>query len=139
LRRACRSCTTSQQRPNGSSGTPQIHPQNCSFPFDDHHQNLIHCLQVRPHSPSQTASQSIHMCGHCSHVRTDRWKRRDECSVPRALCCMQRRANNLTNYSLPLRRTVSIADATWGSNSVLSSRRPDIQFHVLSVFKRTIN
>ena len=23
--------------PTGSSGTPQIHPQNCSFPFDDYH------------------------------------------------------------------------------------------------------
>ena len=36
LRRACR------KGPTGYNGTPQIHPQNCSFPFDDHHPNLIH-------------------------------------------------------------------------------------------------
>ena len=74
--------------------TPRIHPPNCPFPFDDHHQNLIHRFRARPDSPPQTASRSIHVCGHNSHLRTDRRKWRDECSVPRALRCMQRRANN---------------------------------------------
>ena len=34
--------------PFGYNGMPQIHSQNCPFPFDDHH----------PHSLSQTASRS---------------------------------------------------------------------------------
>jgi len=33
---------------------PQIHPPNCPFPFDDHHQNLIHRFRARPDSPPQT-------------------------------------------------------------------------------------
>jgi len=55
------------------NGMPQIHPPNCPFPFDDHHQNLIHPYQARPHSPPQTASGSNQPCCHCSHVWTDRW------------------------------------------------------------------
>ena len=51
-------------------------PPNCPFPFDDHHQNLIHRFRARPHSLPQTASQSIYGCRHCSHVRTDRWSSR---------------------------------------------------------------
>jgi len=58
--------------PIGYNGTPQIHPPNCPFPFDDHHQNLIHPYQAQPHSPPQTASGSNQSCCHCSHVRTDR-------------------------------------------------------------------
>jgi len=27
-----------------------IHPPNCPFPFDDHHQNLTHPYRARPHS-----------------------------------------------------------------------------------------
>ena len=46
---------------------------NCPFPFDDHHQYLIHPYRARPHSPPQTASGSNQPCCHCSHVRTDRW------------------------------------------------------------------
>jgi len=57
----------------GYNGTPQIHPPNCTFPFDDHHQNLIYPYQARPHSPPQTASGSNQPFGHCLHVRTDRW------------------------------------------------------------------
>jgi len=34
----------------------QIHPQNCPFPFDIHHPQLIHPSFDHPHSPSQTAS-----------------------------------------------------------------------------------
>jgi len=41
------------------NGTPQIHPQNCLFPCDDHHPYLIHPFLDRPLSPSQTASGSI--------------------------------------------------------------------------------
>jgi len=37
--------------PIGYNGMPQIHPKNCPFPFNDHHQNLIHPYQARPHSP----------------------------------------------------------------------------------------
>jgi len=59
--------------PTGYNGTPQIHSPNCPFPFDDHHQNLIHPYQVRPHSPPQTASGCNQPFCHCSHVRTDRW------------------------------------------------------------------
>jgi len=49
---------------------------NCPFPFDDHHQNVIHPYWARPHSPLQTASRSNQPCRHCSHVRTDRWDKR---------------------------------------------------------------
>jgi len=34
-------------------------PPNCPFPFDDHHQNLIHPFRARPHSPPQTASSDV--------------------------------------------------------------------------------
>jgi len=34
-------------------------PKNCPFPFDDHHQNLIHPYRAGLHSPSQTASRSM--------------------------------------------------------------------------------
>ena len=54
-------------------GRCKFTPQNCPFPFDNHHQNLIHPYQAWPHSPPQTASGSNHPCCHCSHVRTDRW------------------------------------------------------------------
>jgi len=30
-----------QLRNIGYNGTPHIHPQNCPFPFDDHHPHLI--------------------------------------------------------------------------------------------------
>jgi len=49
---------------------------NCPFPFDDHHQNLIHPYRARPHSPSQTASGSDQPFCYKSHVRTDRWDKR---------------------------------------------------------------
>jgi len=101
--------TSTQRRnkvPIGYNGTPQIHPPKCPFRFDDHHQNLIHRFQARPHSPRQTASQSIHVCGHSSYLRTDRRKRRDECSVPSALRSVERRANNCCHCLL--QNTVSI-------------------------------
>ena len=44
--------------PIGYNGTRQIDPKNCSFLFDDNHQNLIHPYLFRPHSPPQTASAS---------------------------------------------------------------------------------
>jgi len=40
--------------PSGYNGTPQIHPQNCPFSFDDH-PNLTHPSLNRPHLPSQMA------------------------------------------------------------------------------------
>jgi len=53
-----------------SAYMPQIHPPNCPFPFNDHHQNPY---RARPHSPPQTASRSNQPCCHCSHVWTDTW------------------------------------------------------------------
>ena len=57
-------------------------PPNCPFPFDDHHQNLIH--RARPHSPPQTASGSNQPFCHNANVRTDR--RVEDISVTLALC-----------------------------------------------------
>jgi len=49
---------------------------NCPFPFDDHHQNLIHPYRARPHSPPETAFRSNQPFCHCSHVRTGTWDKR---------------------------------------------------------------
>jgi len=54
-------CTSAQLRNKvhiGYNGTPQIHLQNCPFPFDDNHRHLIHPSLDRSHSPFQTASGS---------------------------------------------------------------------------------
>ena len=51
-------------------------PPNCPFPFDDHHQNLIHPCRARPHSPRQTASGCDQPFCHNSDVRTNRWDMR---------------------------------------------------------------
>jgi len=42
----------------GNNGMPQIHLQNCPFPFDNHHPNLMYPSLNRPHSPPETASRS---------------------------------------------------------------------------------
>jgi len=42
--------------PIGYNGTPQIHPQNCPFAFDDYHRYQIHPSFDWPHLPFQTAS-----------------------------------------------------------------------------------
>jgi len=57
--------------PIGYNRTPQIHPSNCPFPFDDHQQNLIHPYRARPHSPPQMASGFHQPFCHSTHVRTD--------------------------------------------------------------------
>ena len=44
--------------PTGYNGMPQIHPQNCSFSFSDHHPHLMHPSLDGPHSPPQTACRS---------------------------------------------------------------------------------
>jgi len=44
--------------PIGFNWMPHIYPQNCPFPFDDHHLHLLHASFDRPHSPSQMASRS---------------------------------------------------------------------------------
>jgi len=68
-------------------GTPQIHPQNCLIPFDDHHPYLIHSSLDRPHSPSQTTSGSTQpFCHKTLCGQTDRQTDRPtygpgECSV----------------------------------------------------------
>jgi len=48
--------TATQQRLHCYNGTPQIHPQNCPSPFDDHYSHLLHPSIYRPHSASQMAS-----------------------------------------------------------------------------------
>ena len=83
---------TSTQRcnkgPIDNNGTPQIHPQNCPFPFDDHHQNLIHPYQARPHSPPQTASRSNQLFCRSSLLRTDRWNMRMFCNISAPLAML---------------------------------------------------
>ena len=46
---------------------------NCPFPFDDHHQNLIHPYRARPNSSPQTASRFNQPFCHNSHAWTDKW------------------------------------------------------------------
>jgi len=67
--------------PIGYNGMPQIHPENCPFPFDDNHPHLIHISLDQPHSSSQMASgfnqpfcQNI-LCD-LTHRPKDRWSRR---------------------------------------------------------------
>jgi len=52
--------------PIGYNGMPQIHPQNCPFPFDDHHPHLIHLFLDRPLSPPQTAFRSTQPFCQCT-------------------------------------------------------------------------
>jgi len=67
----------------GYNGTPKIHPQNCSFPFDDHYHHLIHASLDWPHSPSSTVSipfsrfVTVHFTpDRQTDAQTDRWCRR---------------------------------------------------------------
>jgi len=76
------------------------------FPFDDHHQNLMHPYRARPHSPSQTASRSNQPCCHCSHVRTDRWDKRKLYPISAPL--IERRANNIAFYCMPVLRLLCL-------------------------------
>jgi len=78
-------------------------PPNCPFPFDDHHQNLIHPLLDRPLSPSQTASGSNQPFRHssllCTDRLTDRWSRRMFCTIHERsarYADRERRANNVS-------------------------------------------
>jgi len=75
-------------------GCRRLTPQNCPFPFDDHHQNLICPHRARPQSPPQTASRSNQPCCHCWDVRTDRWDKRKFNHMSASLC-RERRANNI--------------------------------------------
>ena len=68
-------------RRKGPIGTPQIHPQNCPFSFDDHHLHLIHPSFDRSLSPPQTASGSNQPFCHSSLLRTDRWDKRIFCTI----------------------------------------------------------
>jgi len=77
--RARRSRTNRNKVPPDYNGTSQIH--NCLFPFDDNYPYLIHPSLDRPHSPPQTASESIQqfchntLSGH-TDTQADRWDRR---------------------------------------------------------------
>jgi len=44
--------------PSRHTSLAPISPQNCPFPFDDHHSHLIHPSLHRSHSPPQNASGS---------------------------------------------------------------------------------
>jgi len=81
--------TTSQLRnkiPIGYNGMPQLHPQNCPFPFGDNHPHLIHLSLKQPHLPPQTTSGSNQpfchntLCGP-SDRPTDGQDGPGECSV----------------------------------------------------------
>jgi len=88
--------TTTQQSSNWLQWDTANSPPNCPFPFNDHHQNLIHLYRARPHSPCQTASRSNQPFRHNPHVRTDRWE--DMVSKISALLCYadrERRAKNV--------------------------------------------
>ena len=90
--------TTMQQNSHWLQWDAANSPTNCPFPFDDHHQNLIHPYRARPHSPPQTASISNQTCCHCSHVGTDRWEgRMFDCMS--ALLHRERHANNEYTYA----------------------------------------
>jgi len=65
--------TTTQESPHWLQWDAANSPPNCPLSFSDHHQNLIHPYQARPHSPPQTASRSNQPFHHSSHVRPDRW------------------------------------------------------------------
>ena len=65
--------TTTQQSPRWLQWDAPHSPQNCYFPFNDHHQNLIHPYQARCHSSPQTVSGSNQMFCHSSFLRIDRW------------------------------------------------------------------
>jgi len=67
--------------PTGYNGMPQIHLQNCPFPFDNHHPHLIHQSLDRLLSPSQMASRSNQPFCHSSLLRTDRWATRMFCTI----------------------------------------------------------
>jgi len=77
--------TTTQQSPHWLQWDTANSPPNCPFPFDDHHQNLIHPYRARPHSPPQTASGSNQPFCHNTDVRTDR-RGTDDRSITIALC-----------------------------------------------------
>jgi len=54
----------------------QIHPENCPFPVDNRHQNLINSFLDRPLSPPQMASGSNQPFCHnslCADRPTNRW------------------------------------------------------------------
>ena len=74
--------------PVGYNGTPQIHPQNCPFPFDDHHPHLIHPSLDRPLSSPQTASGSNQPFCHNTLLRTDRWGTRMFCTISAPLAML---------------------------------------------------
>ena len=60
------------------------HARNSPFPLRHVDFHLTHECLGPPHSPPQTTSGSNQPCYHCSHVRTDRWDKRnfDHISAP---------------------------------------------------------
>jgi len=108
-----------RSRSTSYNGTPQIHPQNCPFPFDDHHPHLIHPSFDRPHSPSQTASGSNQPFCHSRAYtfpdrQTDRWNRRHGQHEERDARCADRKRRANIGTNLNIYSTVTI----WKSNPV---------------------
>jgi len=75
--------TTTQQSPHWLQWYAANSSPNCPFPFNDHHQNLIHPYWARPtHHPKRhpdpiSRFATIHMCGQTNGT--------DECSITWAL------------------------------------------------------
>jgi len=99
LRRARR------KSPIGYNGMPQIHPQNCPFPFNNHHPYLIHPSLDRPHSPPQTASRSNQLFCHNTlsghtHKQTDRQTSHMAQCVTFAVARIRVKGRNFAYFSL---------------------------------------
>jgi len=77
-----------QQSPHWLQWNAPNSPQNCPFPFNDHHPRLMHPSIDRPHFPSQTTSGSTQpFCHSILSGQTDNQTHRPtdglgECSIP---------------------------------------------------------
>ena len=106
LGRAHRCCTTMKPSPHWLQWNTSNSPQNCPFPFDNHHHHLIHPSLDQPHSPSQTASGSNQLFCHSTlsgqtDRPTDRWARQQVSKISTYACnidrqqCAKKDSNNI--------------------------------------------
>jgi len=107
----------------GYSKTPQIHPQNCAFPFDDHHpcntpiirptpltipNNIRIHSAVLPHYTFRQTHTHAHRHTHTdARTQTDRWAKRHVSKTSNYARCTdtQRLANNV--IGTPIRYTIA--------------------------------
>ena len=87
---------------NGYNGTPKIHPQNRPFPFDDHHQNLMHPFLDRPHSPQMASGSNQPFWGVTKYCSGCSGRRRSAAEDPKQHPALLRRTK------LPL-----VIDSDW--------------------------